>query len=193
MSIRLSAPSTGGSGPPAMAMPYGTLRVSEITATPPARKGPSPRATIDPSLLAPQGPSASPPAPRPPAPPSLAPPPPVHVTGVGVSAPVFAAYLQQLVILAGELTSLAAAGCDPDRIRHARQRLVQWIEDLRSVGGQRDLAVAVDDLVTRLSDALAASTTLAADVEAIAVELAALGSGKAPPPRPPGSRPAFWK
>lgn len=186
--------------PPAMAMPLagalalrspqrteGTMRVREVAMPP--------RMIVDPSRLAPQGPSASPPAP----------PPPVHVTGASVSPPVrvtdvgvsalgLAAYLQRLVILAAELAGLAAVGCDPDRIRHQRLRLLQWIEDVRSVGDQRDrdLADAVEDLMRRLSAALAASTTLAGDVEAIAEELAALASGK-PPPSPPGRRPAFWK
>jgi Ca-activated chloride channel homolog len=194
MSVQLSAqPPMGPFGRLAMAMPaaQAPMKLSEIT--PPRKAAPS---TIDPSLLAPQGPSASPPAPRPPG--SRPPAPPTDlrrvITGAAsVPVSVLKAYLLQLVVLAGDLADVAVGGCEPDRVRHVRQRLVQWIEDLRSIGGSRDLAAAVEDLVTGLSDALAASTTLAADVEAIAVELAALGSGKAPPPSKPRSRPAFWK
>ena len=212
MSVQLSVPATGPFG--LLTMPVAGAVTPSFTEIPDAGEGPSlkvsevmvparrrapfspppstveapPDAIVDPSLLAPQGPIASPPAPRPPGPPLD----PRQVTGA-TSVPVLKAYLHQLAVLAGDLADVAAAGCEPDRIRHVRQRLVQWIEDLRSIGGPRDLAAAVEDLVTRLSDALAASTTLLADVEAITAELAALGCGKAPPPLKPRSRPAFWK
>jgi Ca-activated chloride channel family protein len=207
-------------GPPAMAMPFAGPPAAPVTQSfvagaspatlgeiPPARRSPAPaqseefrlrlsevmprpptivRATIDPSRLAPQGPIASPP-PRPPQGPSVSPPmmqP--HVTGAAMSAPVLTIYLRRLVVIAVELAAMAS---DPDRIRGLRLRLIQWIEDLRSVGGNRDLAAAVEDR-DPLVEAPSGSTVLSADVESIAVELAALGSGKSPPPK---SRPAFWK
>ena len=85
-------------------------------------------------------------------------------------------------------------------IRLVRQRLTQWVEDVRSVGGSRDLADAVEALVKRLSAALAAPANLVAEAMAIAAELATLAAGAPPPPAPPEnpkekkkSRLAFWK
>jgi hypothetical protein len=87
-----------------------------------------------------------------------------------------------------------AGGCDAAAIRLVRQRLTQWIEDLRSVGGSRELAEAVEALVRRLSDALAAPMNLASELKAIADELAKLATGALPSDasaKP--SRPPFWK
>jgi hypothetical protein len=73
--------------------------------------------------------------------------------------------------------------------------LTEWIEDLRSVGGGRALADAVEALVRRLSDALAAPMNLAAELTAIADELGRLATGAMPPESgdaKPG-RPPFWK
>jgi hypothetical protein len=114
----------------------------------------------------------------------------------GASAGVSAAHVRRLAALAVELQAQIADGCDAAAIRLVRQRLTEWIEDLRSVGGGRELAGAVEALVRRLSDALAAPMNLAADLAAIAGALARLATGAAPPGgaggAPPG-RPPFWK
>jgi hypothetical protein len=70
-----------------------------------------------------------------------------------------------------------------------RQRLTEWVEDLRSVGTHGDLANAVEQLVARLTAALG-GTDLASEAAGIAQELAQLAGG-APPPKK--SRGAFWK
>lgn len=103
------------------------------------------------------------------------------------------AYLASLAALARELDARARGSADVAMLRILRQRLVEWIEDLRSVGTHDALASAVDELARRLGAALAAGASLEATVTAIAGELAALAAG-APPPAPrPGSRLAFWK
>ncbi|HEX7836320.1 MAG TPA: hypothetical protein VF469_02595, partial [Kofleriaceae bacterium] len=111
--------------------------------------------------------------------------------GVDVSAAVNAAYLQQLAALAVELDAQASGRCDPAALRLLRQRLTQWVEDLRSVAGNRDLASAVEALVKRLSDALAAAAGLSAEVAVVAEELAKLASAASPPEKK--SRADFWK
>lgn len=111
------------------------------------------------------------------------------------------AYLAQLAQLARELAAQAAGRCDAAVIRLLRQRLTEWVEDVRSVGGNPALAGAVEAQVLRLSAALAAPPNLVAEATAIAVELAALAAGAPPPetpetPKTPGkkkSRLAFWK
>jgi hypothetical protein len=101
------------------------------------------------------------------------------------------AYLLQLAQLARELAA-HAAGPNVASIRMLRQRLTEWIEDLRSVGAQSALADAVEKLVQRLAAALA-GTDLGREATAIADELATLAGG-APPPEPAKkSRLAFWK
>jgi hypothetical protein len=118
--------------------------------------------------------------------------------GAGASAAVNAAHVRRLAALAVELEAQVAGGCDGAAIRLVRQRLTEWIEDLRSVGGSRELADAVEALVRRLSDALAAPWNLAAELQAIADELARLATGTLPP-EPGGaggakpSRRPFWK
>ncbi len=102
------------------------------------------------------------------------------------------AYLAKLGLLARELETRARAGADPNAIRMLRQRLTEWIEDLRSVGGHDALAAAVDKHVKRLTAALAQGTTLATEAITVATELAKLAAGS-PPPSPKPSRLAFWK
>jgi Ca-activated chloride channel family protein len=98
------------------------------------------------------------------------------------------AYLAQLRQLARELQAHAKAA-NAVAIRLVRQRLTEWVEDLRSVGSQPALADAVEQLVAELTAALA-DTALATEAGVIAAKLDALADG-APPPRKP--RPAFWK
>jgi hypothetical protein len=142
---------------------------------------------VDPSLAMPGAPSG---------PQLLSPAPQAAASGAAapVSAVVGRAHVQRLARLAVELEAQIAGGCDAAAIRLVRQRLTQWIEDLRSVGGSRELAEAVAALVRRLSDALAAPINLAAELAAIADELARLATGAVPPDtgsKP--SRPPFWK
>ena len=103
-------------------------------------------------------------------------------------------YLRQLAQLAVELEAQARRAPDVRALRLVRQRLTQWVEDVRSAGGLGDLANAVDALVRRLSAALAGST-LAGDAVAIAAELAALAGGASPPEQPARTtgRVDFWK
>ncbi len=113
--------------------------------------------------------------------------------GGGSPASTDAAYLVQLATLARELAEQATGGCVAAAIRILRQRLTQWVEDVRSVSGGPDLISAVEDLVQRLSAALAAPSNLAAEVTVVAAELAALAAGAPPPPAKKKSRLAFWK
>jgi hypothetical protein len=101
------------------------------------------------------------------------------------------AYLAQLGTLARELEAQARGRADAAVIRLLRQRLAQWVEDVRSVGGNDELAAAVDHEVKRLSAALALGANLVTEALAVAVALAKLASGT-PPPRATG-RVAFWK
>lgn len=73
-------------------------------------------------------------------------------------------------------------------VRIVRQRLAEWIEDLRSVGGDAALAAPVEQLVQRL-----ATGPTADELRAIAAELLRLANGGAPtsPPKPSGR--SFWK
>jgi hypothetical protein len=102
------------------------------------------------------------------------------------------AYLEQLAKLAVELERTATAGGDAGAIRLLRQRLAQWVEDVRSVGELDELAGAVEELIQRLSAALVAPAELAAVATAVAGDLTALATGTVPPP-PQTSRLAFWK
>jgi hypothetical protein len=101
-------------------------------------------------------------------------------------------YLVHLAQLAVELERCATGGADAAAIRLLRERLTQWIEDVRSVGGLDELARTAFDLTMRLSAALAAPATLLAEAAAIADELAQLATGAPPPPKK-RSRLAFWK
>ncbi|TMQ23167.1 MAG: VWA domain-containing protein, partial [Deltaproteobacteria bacterium] len=109
------------------------------------------------------------------------------------SSAVHASYLHQLLALAVALAAQASGRCDPAAIRLIRQRLTQWIEDVRSVGGDRDLIGAVEALVERLSAALGAAADLPAEVTAIAEELTRLAAAASPPPQKKKGRLAFWK
>ncbi|HEU0034814.1 MAG TPA: VIT domain-containing protein [Kofleriaceae bacterium] len=103
------------------------------------------------------------------------------------------AYLVKLGTLARELEAQLRGTPDAVAIRLVRQRLVEWIEDLRSVGGQAELADAVERLVQRLSAALVLTTDATTELRAIAAELQQLASGSLPPPPRKQGRVAFWK
>jgi len=106
-------------------------------------------------------------------------------------SPSDAAYRDELAKLA---QALVAAGSDANAIRLVRQRIAQWLEDVRTMGGLDELADAVDALVRRLSAALSSGQDLAVEVTAVARELVALGSAPSPSPPPSKkSRLAFWK
>ncbi len=98
-----------------------------------------------------------------------------------------AAYLAALGKLVRELEATAS---NPAAVRLVRQRLAEWVEDVRSVGGHDELADAVEHLVKRLSAALALGGNVEPEARAIAAELDKLAAGT-PPPR--GGRLAFWK
>lgn len=106
-------------------------------------------------------------------------------------APASSPYLAALGQLARELDAQGKGRGDLAAIRLLRQRLVEWVEDLRSVGDAPEVADAVERLVLRLSSALAANNA-AAEAVAVAAELLQLAAGAAPPPKPSG-RAAFWK
>jgi Ca-activated chloride channel family protein len=108
------------------------------------------------------------------------------------------AHIRRLTALATELTALATGNCDPAPLRRLRQRLTQWIEDVRSVGGEQRLTAAVEALVRRLTTALVAPKS-PTEIQTIASELVQLVTGTtsvsspstdgAPEP----ARPSFWK
>jgi Ca-activated chloride channel homolog len=101
------------------------------------------------------------------------------------------AYLAKLQTLARDLESEARGAANLGKLRMLRQRLREWIEDLRSVGGFDSLASAVEQLALKLDSAIAGAD-VATQVAAVATELTALAAGAPVPPRPSG-RPAFWK
>jgi len=112
----------------------------------------------------------------------------------GAAAPMSgSAYLVTLGALARELDAQGRGRADAAAIRLLRQRLTEWIEDVRSVGGHAALADAVEQLVQRLSSALAAGQDLAGEAIAIAAELVRYAAGGAPPPPAPKQGRAFWK
>jgi len=99
-----------------------------------------------------------------------------------LDTPDISAYLASLADLARELEGSAG---DARSVRVLRQRLVEWLEDVRSVGGTQ-LAQAVEVVVARLG----AQDTDA--VRAVARELAVIAGQPTPAP-PPARRVAFWK
>lgn len=103
------------------------------------------------------------------------------------------AYLVQLTTLARELDAQARGRADAASLRILRQRLTEWVEDVRSVGGEEELATAVEQLVRRLSAALASGTDVASEAGIVAGELLKLGAGEPPLPVKKTSRVAFWK
>ena len=107
------------------------------------------------------------------------------------AAPATAAYLGKLAELVRALEAQLRGSCELTALRLVRQRLREWVEDLRSVGADDALAAAVERLVQRLSAALAAGGDPRAEVQAVTTELARLAGGGAPP-RSSG-RVAFWK
>ena len=122
------------------------------------------------------------------APPRQPPPPPPAALGLGQ------AYLASLGVLARELAAHGAGTPDPSAIRVLRQRLLEWIEDVRSVGGFVELAAAVEAQVDRLNAALVRGPAgLGPEVVAISISLGELAAGKPPPAPKPGARVAFWK
>jgi len=100
-------------------------------------------------------------------------------------AAIGTAYLVSLATLARELDGHARANAIT-AIRILRQRLAQWVEDVRSVGGLATLASTVENLAQRLA------TASMDQAIAIAGELAALAAGT-PPSSKPATRGAFWK
>jgi hypothetical protein len=105
--------------------------------------------------------------------------------------PPSSAHLTKLAGLARELAAQANGSADVTALRRLRERLVEWLEDVRSVGSSARFAAAVERVVQRLSAALALGTGLAAEAGAVATELARLASG--PAPAPTHGRVAFWK
>lgn len=103
------------------------------------------------------------------------------------------AYHTKLDTLARELEAQGRLSADPAIVRVIRQRLTEWVEDVRSVGGFDALAAAVEKLVQRLSAALAGGGDLAAESIAIAEELAKIAGGAPMPPAPKPAGRAFWK
>jgi len=189
-----AAPSPGFAAPPPQRMYLASAPARDDRRAPNQQPGghmPPPAASASPTPPA----NASHSVPRPPA---ARPAPQATKSGAapeGGEAPAIAtsAYLVQLATLARELEAQATGRADPAAIRLLRQRLTEWVEDVRSVGGNQELAGAVEELVKRLSAALAAPATLVAEVTAIAGELAALAAGGPLPPAKKKSRLAFWK
>jgi Ca-activated chloride channel family protein len=178
---------------PAPMMPAGGPLVAGRSG-PPVQAGPM-RAEARSRSIEPRDALSAPPPP--PAAPMAAPsgrPPPPRPSEAAPSSVIQAtadatAYLAKLGVLARELEHHATLGSPASVIRLVRQRLTEWVEDLRSVGGHDALAAAVEQLVQRLSAVLASSTDLPTQVAAIATELGRIAGG-APPPK---QGRAFWK
>ncbi len=88
------------------------------------------------------------------------------------------AYLAQLAQLARDLEVQARAG-NLAALRLLRQRLIEWVEDLRSVGGHDVLADAVAARIVRVALALARGDAAQVALE-VATELAGLVDDEAP-------------
>ena len=176
------------SGPPPVGAPFGmpTLRAPGGPPRAPSAPAPAPRVGAPPPHAFP---SLSAPSPVAGSPHASADGPP---SAKAEAAPaVSAAHLALLGKLATELDGHARRS-DVAAIRVVRQRLTEWIEDVRSVGGGDALAKEVEALVVRLSAALAAPAALAAQLAAIVGELLAFAAGGQPPTSVP-RRPPFWK
>jgi Ca-activated chloride channel family protein len=209
----VESPSGWADGAPAVmgGMPGGGGGVMRARTAPPAPGAAMPRGRVSAGVMPPSAqampvaPMSAPrpapaPAPARPAAAKLAAPPP-SLSVPSNNAPMYrgeskkeaasgadaSAYLAKLAQLAKDIE--ADAG-NIGKLRLLRQRLREWIEDLRSVGGFDALAGQVEQLASRLASALSASD-LAGQARAIATELAAVASGAAPPPKSTGR--AFWK
>jgi Ca-activated chloride channel family protein len=99
------------------------------------------------------------------------------------------AHREQLAQLARELEALAMQPLDVNAVRRLRERLREWLEDVRSIGGDK-LADAVVPIIARLSAALAAHGDLEAIARTVANELTAVARDEQPSGKP---RAAFWK
>ena len=102
-------------------------------------------------------------------------------------------YHMKLAKLAYELAMVARGTLDAMRLRLLRDRLTEWVEDVRSVGGHDALAGAVEELANRLAAALAGTAPIDSELTAIVNELSALAAGAPPPAPKKKSRSAFWK
>ena len=95
-------------------------------------------------------------------------------------------YLAKLAELARELDAkIGTRG-----IGLLRQRLIEWVEDVRSVGANEALAAAVEQLLARFVAALGGAPD---QLHAIAAELARLATGATPTTPSASGRVAFWK
>ncbi len=108
-------------------------------------------------------------------------------------APDVTSYLALLATLASDLEQQARGPANALALRLVRQRLVEWIEDVRSVRGHDALAHAVEAVVAKLSTALASGALTPEPLLAIAGELIALAASTPPVAPRPSSRHAFWK
>ncbi|MCX5743395.1 MAG: VIT domain-containing protein, partial [Proteobacteria bacterium] len=97
----------------------------------------------------------------------------------------------KLGALARELEAQVHGRNDAASIRVLRQRLTEWVEDVRSVGADAALATEVERLVARITAALQAHD--AAEYLAVALALAALAAGTPPADAPKKGRQGFWK
>ena len=196
-------PSVGSIMPRSLAAPSGAARPAlaepEVLRSPSKKASPPSAAASMPAAPAP--PAGSPPPPPPPrpgparsvmgnAPQPGAP----QVTGSAPPPPALSeAFRTRLAALATALAAQGRGGFASAPIRLLRLRLVEWVEDVRSVGGHDAIAAAVEALVAQVTAAIAGGQ--AAAVLAVAEALAALGAGASPPPgeAPPTGRVAFWK
>src|SRR3569623_239037 len=187
-----SAPSGGMPGGRVPSAPSGAMPGGRVPSAPPGamrkRSAPPAPAASRPAPAMPPPAMPFAPAPKPPARHPLEADEAKREAG---DATVGNAYLLQLAQLARELAA-HAGGPNVASIRMLRQRLTEWIEDVRSVGGQAALADTVEKLVQRLAAALAGAD-LASEAKAIADALAMLAGGAPPPEAPKKSRLAFWK
>ena len=112
-----------------------------------------------------------------------------HQAGTAPEGPS-EAFLTRLTALATALAAQGRGANDAAAIRLIRMRLLEWIEDVRSVGGQEAIAGAVEALVAQVTAAVASGEVSA--VLAAADALANLGA-VTPAAAPPTGRVAFWK
>ena len=172
------------------------VHASKARKVPPSMAAPAPLAPIA------QGrPTSSPPqparatkmmafAPRSPAPPPAPSMPPFALAKDSSAATVdptvdAGPYLTQL----SELARALGAASDLQQRHRLRQRLLEWLEDVRSVG-LTALAASVAPVGDRLASALATNDVAA--LATIAAELAAIAGAVPPSPTRP-NRLAFWK